>query len=253
MKDTTEKLLLRQDSEGICKLTLNRPHKLNALSQDLTKEIFDNLQEIATDKSIKVVILAANGRAFCTGHDLEEIQSLPNKGQLQTLVESCAQMMMAIIQLPQPVIAQVQGITTAAGCQLVAQADLAVAASEAKFATSGINLGIFCYTPAVPLARNVARKQTMEMLLTGDFIEAATAVEYGLVNRAVPIEDLEQSTWELAQKIAAKNTDAIALGKKFFYGQMEQTMEQAYKVAINLIVENILSEDTQADIKAFLG
>jgi enoyl-CoA hydratase/carnithine racemase len=183
-----EKLLLRSDNSGVATLTLNRPKQYNALSEELLAELQSALEAIEKDTSVRVVVIAGSGSAFCAGHDLKQMRATPQKSYYEKLFAQCSAMMLTLVRIPQPVIARVHGIATAAGCQLVAQCDLAVASENAKFAVSGINVGLFCSTPSVPLGRNVLRKQTMEMLLTGDFIDAQTALQRGLVNRAVPVD-----------------------------------------------------------------
>ena len=197
--------MLRHDEGGIATLTLNRPKQYNALSEELLGEIQRALESIATDASVRVVVIAGAGSAFCAGHDLKQMRATPKKTYYDRLFAQCSRMMMTISSLPQPVIARVHGIATAAGCQLVAQCDLAVASDQARFAVSGINVGLFCSTPSVSLGRNVSRKQAMEMLLTGDFIDAATAKERGLVNRVVPADKLDAEVRALADTIIKKS------------------------------------------------
>jgi enoyl-CoA hydratase/carnithine racemase len=196
-----EKVLQRNDRAGVATLTLNRPKQYNALSEELLTELQSALVSIEKDTSVRVVVIAASGSAFCAGHDLKEMRANPRKDYYDKLFAQCSEMMLTLTRIPQPVIARVQGIATAAGCQLVAQCDLAVASDNAKFAVSGINVGLFCSTPSVPLGRNVLRKQAMEMLLTGDFIDAHTAVQRGLINHTVPADQLDAAVHELAQKI----------------------------------------------------
>ena len=213
-------ILLRADNAGITTLTLNRPAQYNALSGAMLDALQTALDDIDGDDGVRVVIIAANGKAFCPGHDLKEMRSSEARDFHQALFDRCSRMMLTIHRLRQPVIAQVQGIATAAGCQLVANCDLAVASADARFAVSGINVGLFCSTPAVPLSRNMGRKQAMHMLLTGDFIDAQTALQYGLVNEVVPAAELESASLALAQKIVARSAHAIAIGKDMFYRQM---------------------------------
>jgi enoyl-CoA hydratase/carnithine racemase len=210
------------------------------------------LDEIAENKAIRVVIIAANGKAFCAGHDLKEMRSSEDREFHQALVTQCARMMQTINQLPQPVIAQVNGIATAAGCQLVATCDLAVAADNARFAVSGINIGLFCSTPAVPLSRNMHRKQAMQMLLTGEFINAKTAQQYGLINEIVSVDQLESATLELARKITGKSPLAIEMGKKLFYQQLNLDLSAAYGIACQTMACNMDSEDAREGIDAFI-
>ncbi len=249
---SNDEMLLVDVDSGICKLTLNRPGQYNALSVEFLTALQNALDEIAKNSAVRVVIIAANGKAFCAGHDLKEIRSSDDKEFHRALFAQCSRMMQTINQLPQPVIAQVNGIATAAGCQLVATCDLAVAADSARFAVSGINVGLFCSTPAVPLSRNMHRKQAMQMLLTGDFIDAKTAQQYGLINEVVPIEQLESTTLELAEKINSKSPLAIKLGKDFFYQQLNMDLSAAYDIAGETIACNLDSEDAREGIDAFI-
>ena len=249
---TSETILLRDDRDGITALTLNRPAQYNALSGEMLDALQATLDGIDSDDSVRVVIIAANGKAFCPGHDLKEMRSSEDRGFHQALFDKCAKMMLTINRLRQPVIARVHGIATAAGCQLVANCDLAVAAEEARFAVSGINVGLFCSTPAVPLSRNMHRKQAMQMLLTGDFIDAVTALRFGLVNEVVPAAGLEAATGTLAQKIVAKSAHAIALGKHMFYRQLPLDLADAYAYAAERMACNMDSEDAREGIDAFI-
>ncbi len=249
---STEAVLLREDSDGICTLTLNRPQQYNALSSELLTAMQEALNDISNDNKVRVVIIAANGKAFCPGHDLKEMRSSEEKSFHEDLFAKCGQMMLSINQLPQPVIARVNGIATAAGCQLVANCDLAVATEDSRFAVSGINVGLFCSTPAVPLSRNLPRKQAMQMLLTGDFISAGTALQYGLLNQVVKAEDLEQATRNLAAKIVAKSSHAIGLGKDMFYKQLSMDLSEAYAYAGEKMACNMDSEDAREGIDAFI-
>ena len=247
-----ESVLQVQVDRSIAVLTLNRPTQYNSLSAELLSALQRALDEISADESIQVVIIAANGKAFCAGHDLKEMRSREDRTFHQDLFDRCARMMLTINRMPQPVIAQVQGIATAAGCQLVAACDLAVAAESARFAVSGINLGLFCSSPAVPLSRNVNRKQAMKMLLTGDFIDAHTAREYGLVNDVVPHADLGRATRELAERIAAKSPLSIRLGKKMFYAQLVMDLEAACRFASERMTCNMDTDDAREGIDAFI-
>jgi enoyl-CoA hydratase/carnithine racemase len=248
-----EKLLLRQDANGVATLTLNRPKQYNALSEYLLSELQSALRAIETDASVRVLVIAGNGPAFCAGHDLKQMRANPSKAYFQKLFAQCSDVMQSITRIPQPVIARVHGIATAAGCQLVAQCDLAVASDNARFAVSGINVGLFCSTPSVPLGRNVLRKQAMEMLLTGDFIGAATAVERGLINRAVQADQLDAAVDELAQKILAKSSVAVSIGKQMFYKQMEMGMDGAYQYAAEVMACNMMADDVGEGIDAFIA
>jgi enoyl-CoA hydratase/carnithine racemase len=248
-----EPLLLRSDRDGIATLTLNRPHQFNSLSEALLDALQETLEALAEERGIRVVVLQSLGRAFCSGHDLKEMRADSSAAAMQALFAKCGRMMQTITRIPQPVIARVHGIATAAGCQLVAACDLAVAAASARFATSGINLGLFCATPMVALTRNVPRKIAMEMLLTGDFIDADTAYRFGLVNRVVPDDVLDAAVAELAGKIAAKSSVSVALGKQLFYRQVEADAAAAYTLASATMACNMQTEDAQAGIDAFIG
>lgn len=248
----TDPLVVRHDDVGIATLTLNRPRQLNPLSSEMIDAVLTEFEGLANDASVRVVILAGEGRAFSAGHDLRQMRAHPEKGYYEELFARCAKMMRALTALPQPVIARVQGIATAAGCQLVATCDLAVAAEEARFATSGIGVGLFCSTPSVALSRNVSRKHAFEMLFTGDFVDAPTALSYGLVNRVVPADQLDAATRELAQKISAKSPKAVRSGKKMFYEQLGRSTEDAYQYAADVMACDMMSEDATEGIDAFL-
>jgi enoyl-CoA hydratase/carnithine racemase len=249
---TPERPLLRDDSGGIATLTLNRPKQYNALSEDLLSELQTALDAIEQDASVRVVVIAANGPAFCAGHDLKQMRATADKAYYDKLFAQCGRMMTTLTRIPQPVIARVHGIATAAGCQLVAQCDLAVASNNAKFAVSGINVGLFCSTPSVALGRNVTRKHAMEMLLTGDFIDAASACQRGLVNAAVAPDKLDSAVNQLAQSIIAKSPVAVSTGKRMFYKQMEMGLENAYQYAAEVMACNMMAEDAGEGIDAFL-
>lgn len=249
---TPAPVLLRQDEDGIATLTLNRPDQYNALSEDLLTSLQSELDQIARTETLRVVIIAANGKAFCAGHDLKEMRASDDRAVHQALFDRCGRMMMSIHRLPQPVIARVNGIATAAGCQLVANCDLAVAAEDAQFAVSGINVGLFCSTPAVPLSRNLLRKQAMHMLLTGDFVSAPEAQACGLVNEVVAAKELDSATQSLAAKIAAKSAHAIRLGKDMFYKQLPMELANAYAYASERMACNMDSDDAREGIDAFI-
>ncbi len=249
---TEEPLVLRADHNGIATLTLNRPKQFNALSQAVLAVLQSELDAIAQDESIRVVVLAAAGKAFCAGHDLKEMRAHTDKAFHGALFDQCSHMMLTINHLPQPVIAKIQGLATAAGCQLVAACDLAVAADTATFATSGIRVGLFCSTPSVPVSRNLSRKKALEILLTGEFIDAQTAVQEGLLNRAVPVEQLDAAVQQLADAILAKSSFAIASGKRMFYKQLEMGMEEAYAYASEVMACDMLAEDAAEGIDAFM-
>lgn len=243
--------VLRSDAQGIATLTLNRPAQYNTLSRAMIDAITAELQRLATDDAIRVVVLASTGRAFCTGHDMKEMRANRNEAFLSRLLADCSSMMQAIVALPQPVIAKVQGIATAAGCQLVATCDLAVAARSARFATSGINYGLFCATPAVALSRTVARKHALEMLYTGDFVDADAAAQIGLVNRTVDDDALDAEVAALAGRIASKSGYAIKLGKQSFYTQANQPLDAAYRCAAADLVRNLRAADGVEGVDAF--
>ncbi len=245
-------ILLRNDRGGVTTLTLNRPAKYNVLSSEMLDSLQAELDAINRDDSVRVVIIAANGKAFCPGHDLKEMRSSEEREFHQALFDKCGKMMLTINQLRQPVIACVNGIATAAGCQLVATCDLAVAAEDARFAVSGINVGLFCSTPAVQLSRNMGRKQALHMLLTGDFISAQTALQYGLVNEVVPAADVEQATIALAQKIIARSAHSISLGKDMFYRQLPMDLSAACAYAAERMACNMDSHDAREGIDAFI-
>ncbi|HEX4333134.1 MAG TPA: enoyl-CoA hydratase [Usitatibacter sp.] len=241
----------RTDSGAVAVLRLNQPARYNALSRDVLERLHAELDAIAADMTVRVVVVTGTGKAFCAGHDLREMRSLPH-GDVAALFASCTAMMQKITALPQPVIAAVNGIATAAGCQLVAQCDLAVASEEARFAVSGVNLGLFCSTPAVPLSRNIARKRAAEMLFTGDFIDAPTALAWGLVNRVAPAGNLMPAVQTLVQKLLSKPREALALGKALFYRQLEERMAPAYRDASGTIADNMAGRIAQEGVAAFL-
>jgi enoyl-CoA hydratase/carnithine racemase len=250
--NATERFLLRHEADGVTTLTLNRPQQFNALSGALLNELQAALDGIAGNQSVRVVVIAGAGPAFCSGHDLKEMRANRNPGFIEDLFRRCSRVMMTLTEIPQPVIARVHGIATAAGCQLVAACDLAVASTEARFATSGVNFGLFCSTPGVALSRNMPRKQAMEMLLTGDFIDARTALKQGLVNRVVPPAELDAEVARLAAAIKGKSRAAISLGKQAFYKQLEMSMEQAYQYASQIMTCNMMDDDAAEGIDAFM-
>ena len=246
-------ILLRHDNEHIATLTLNRPAARNALSMGLMEALDAELAAIAEDRAIRVVIIAANGPAFCAGHDLREIRATPAREAYAAVFALCSRLMHRIVCLPQPVIAQVHGVATAAGCQLVASADLALAADTARFATPGVDIGLFCSTPMVALTRAVGRKAAMEMLLTGDMVPADRARELGLVNRVVPEAGLRDATLALARQIASKSPLTVAIGKEAFYRQAEMDLSAAYDYASEVMTRNMLARDAAEGIDAFLA
>ena len=249
----TEPVLIRgANSGGLTTLTLNRPKQFNALSMNMLDALQAALDDIAADPAIRVIVIAANGKAFCPGHDLKEMLANRTQEFVGGLFDKCCKVMMSITRMPQPVIARVHGIATAAGCQLVAACDMAVASTEARFATSGVNFGLFCATPGVAVSRNVSRKQAMEMLMTGEFIDAATALQWGLINRVAPPAQLDAAVRELADLLLAKPSAVLAAGKKFFYRQIEMDMEPAYKLATEVITNNMLGQDALEGVGAFV-
>ena len=247
-----EPLVIRTDADGIATITLNRPRQFNALSMAMLHALQSALDGVAADSSIRVVVIAANGKAFCPGHDLKEMLANRTDKFIGGLFGQCCEVMLSITRLPQPVIARVHGIATAAGCQLVASCDLAVASTEARFATSGVNLGLFCATPGVAVSRNVSRKQALEMLMTGEFIDAATALQWGLVNRVAAPDQLDQSVRELANLLLSKPPAVLASGKKFFYDQMEMPMATAYQLASRVITDHMLGPAALEGVNAFV-
>ncbi len=247
-----EPLLLRHDDHGIVTLTLNRPRQYNALCDALLGEVQTQLDAIAGDPAARVVVIAGAGQAFCAGHDLKEMRARPDQAYYRDLFRRCSRMMLTMTQMPQPVIARVHGIATAAGCQLVATCDLAIATPEARFATSGINVGLFCSTPAVALSRDVPEKQAFEMLMTGDFIDAEAALRYGLVNRVVPAGELDKTVADLARRIAGKSAVAVAAGKRLFYRQRDLDLSAAYDAAAETMACSMMAEDVGEGIDAFM-
>lgn len=237
--------------DGIATITLNRPEKRNALSLELMLELIDRIRALSVDPAVRVIILAGAGKVFCSGHDLGEMtgRSLPD---YRRIFDVCTALMAAIQDIPEPVIARVQGVATAAGCQLVAACDLAVASEEARFATPGVKIGLFCTTPMVALSRAIGRKRAMEMLLTGTFIDARTAAEWGLVNRVVPGTQLDDATAELAKSIAGASPFTIGLGKQAFYAQIDLDQPKAYAYAKEVMSMNAAAADAQEGITAFL-
>lgn len=253
MLTTDDPLLLRtMDARGVLRLTLNRPQAFNALSEALLQALHTELELVARDDSVRVVVLAASGRAFCAGHDLKEMRAAPSQRYYETLFGQCARVMMTMQKLEVPVIARVQGIATAAGCQLVAMCDLAVAARGARFAVSGVNLGLFCATPSVALTRNLSRKAAFEMLVTGEFISAVEAQARGLVNRVADDADLDAEVESLVASIVAKPRLALAMGKQLFYRQLEMGIEAAYADAAETMACNMMDESALEGVQAFI-
>ena len=248
-----EALLLRtQDARGVVTLTLNRPSAFNALSEAMLAALQTELDALADDASVRCVVLAAAGRAYCAGHDLKEMRAEPSLAYYRDLFTRCGKVMLAIQRLPVPVVARVHGVATAAGCQLVATCDLAVAVSTARFAVSGVNLGLFCATPSVALSRNVGRKTAFEMLVTGEFLSADDACARGLVNRVVPAEALDAEVERLVASIVAKPREAVAMGKALFYRQLEMGVEAAYQTAVQTMACNMMEESALEGVQAFI-
>ena len=245
-------LLNYTEEDTIAILTLNRPNQQNALSTDLMRALVSKLDKIKNNKNIKVVTLFANGNNFCAGHDLKELKLDRSEKRFKEIFELCSQLMTRIVKLPKPVIAGVQGIATAAGCQLVASCDLAIAAKNATFATPGVNIGLFCSTPMVAVSRNVSKKRTMEMLLMGNFINANKALDFGLINNVVEDEKLKDETLKIAKNIATKSTATVAIGKEAFYKQLEMSLEDAYAYTSKVMSSNMLEKDAQEGISAFI-
>jgi enoyl-CoA hydratase/carnithine racemase len=250
-------ILLRENDGPVAMLTLNRPDQLNALSEELMTALQEALDGIATETTTKVVILRSAGRAFCAGHDLKQMQARRQtadggRAYYMALFAQCSKLMSTIPRLPQPVIAQVSGLATAAGCQLVATCDMAVAAQTARFGVNGVNIGLFCSTPMVALSRNIGRKQAFELLTTGEFLSAGKAVELGLINHAVPDDSLAAETRSLADKVASKLGSAVRVGKRAFYEQLEMSLDDAYAHTGRVIAENMLHPDTAEGVQAFL-
>ncbi len=246
-----EQLFTYEVRDGVGLLTLNRPQKFNALSKAMIAALNAQFDKIAGDSAVRVVVLAAHGKAFCAGHDLTEMLDDLSYDAMHELFGNCSVMMQKIQSLPQPVIASIDGIATAAGCQLAAACDLAIASDVSRFATSGINVGLFCATPMVAITRVMPKKAAFEMLTTGDFIPADKAAQLGLINRAVPQAELEATVMEMAQKIANKSPRSVAMGKQAFYQQLSLPLPEAYSLATDTIVRNALLDDTQAGIAAF--
>lgn len=245
-------LVLRSDEKGVCTLTLNRPAARNALSQAMIEALSERLNEVAQDQSVRVVVLAGSGKVYSAGHDLKELKNSPDLAFVERLFQSCSDVMMQLVNLPQPVIAKVHGVATAAGCQLVATADLAIASKSATFATPGVNIGLFCTTPSVAVGRAVSRKKAMEMLLTGEPMSATAAEAAGLINSAVPDHELDATVDALARLICSKSAHILALGKKAFYAQIEKPMAESYTYASAVMAQNMLEDDCSEGITAFV-
>lgn len=253
MDARNEPLLLRDDRHGIAHLTLNRPTAFNSLSRELLGLLEAELERIAADRAVRVVVIAGAGKAFCAGHDLKQMGADLREEPVRALFDQCSKVMVALTRLPQPVIARVHGIATAAGCQLVAACDLAVASEEVRFATSGIKYGLFCSTPMVALSRNLPQKPALEMLLTGDFIDAAEALRTGLVNRVVPAQELDTAVETLCARLIDKPARVLALGKRAYYEQRGMGLEEAYAFTTEVIVQNALGRDFAEGLDAFVA
>lgn len=245
-------LLLSQTRDGVRTLTLNRGERYNPLSREMLAALEQALDETANDASVRVVVIAGAGKGFCAGHDLKEIRTHADAAWHRELFDACGRMMVKLTQLPQPVIARVHGMAVAAGCQLVSMCDLAVASEEARFALPGINFGLFCSTPAVGVGRNIARKRVMEMLVTGDMIDAKTALDWGLVNRVVPAGELDAAVCHFVDRILAKSPAVVALGKRAFYAQMDRTLGDAYALTSGTMTCNLAEPDAMEGIDAFV-
>ncbi len=250
--DLNDALLLREDADGVAHLTLNRPMARNALSMELLDAMNDAIEDIRQDRSVRAVVVAGNGPAFCSGHDMRQLRANVDRGFYDKTFAACSKMMLGIMRLPQPVIAKVHGVATAAGCQLVATCDLAAATEDSQFATPGVHIGLFCSTPMVALSRNVGRKEAMEMLVLGDMVPAARAKELGLVNFVVPQTELDAKVAEMTGKICAKSPLTIAMGKEAFYRQLETGVEDAYAYTSEVMARNMMAEDAAEGLDAFL-
>lgn len=248
-----EPLLLVDKCGGVTTVTLNRPQQYNTLSEAMLSVLQTTFDGFHDDTTTHVVVLAAKGKAFCAGHDLKQMRANPDESYYQALFAQCARFMQTVMSIPQPVIARVQGIATAAGCQLVATCDLAVALDTARFAVSGINVGLFCSTPAVALSRNIPRKQAFEMLVTGEFIDAQKAKTDGLINRVASEETIDEEIASLTQAICSKPLVAVRTGKGMFYQQLEYGVAEAYQFAANVMANNMMAGDTEEGIDAFIG
>lgn len=251
-RGSNDRGLLREDKDGIVTLTLNRPKQYNALTEELIAELQGVFDSLMDDKAARVVVIRANGKAFCAGHDLKQMSAHSDESYFREEFASSGRMMVAMTKIPQPVIARVHGIATAGGCQLVANCDLAVASEDASFATNGISNGLFCSTPSVPISRNLKRKQAFEMLFTGAFIDAPTALAWGLINRVVPADRLDAAVDELADSIKSKSRVTVTSGKRMFYEQLNMPLQEAYRFAGDVMAKDMMSEDAAEGISAFV-
>ncbi|BBB25721.1 enoyl-CoA hydratase [Amphritea japonica] len=249
----SDALLIREDSNGVCQLTLNRPDAYNSLSMELMKALIATFDEIAEDLSVRVVVLRGGGRGFCSGHDLKQMLGEGEEEYYQCTFDTCSELMQRIVNLSVPVIAQIHGVATAAGCQIVASCDLAIASDKSRFATPGVNIGLFCSTPMVALSRSVSKKHAMEMLLLGDMIGAERAWEMGLINWVVDDEHLEKKTREVADKISASSRKAISIGKQAYVRQIEKPLNEAYTECSRVMTENMMTHDAGEGIDAFIN
>ena len=245
-------VLLREDKDGVATLTLNRPEQFNSLSEALIDALQRELERVAADDAVRVAVLAGAGRAFCAGHDLKEMRANPKQGYYEELFARCGRMMQTVVSLPKPVIARVHGVATAAGAQLVASCDLAVASDNARFGTTGINLGLFCSTPSVAVSRAMGRKRSFELLFTGEMIDAKTAESVGLVNRVVPLAELDAAVAGVAKKLAAQPASAVRIGKEMFYRQLAMPLSEAYRFAGDTMAANMMEADAIEGIDAFI-
>jgi enoyl-CoA hydratase/carnithine racemase len=252
MSDPTAPVLLRDDKDGIATLTLNRPDQFNSLSEALLEALQRELERVAADDSVRVVVLAGAGRAFCAGHDLKEMRANPKQSYYEELFARCGRMMLTVVSLPKPVIARVHGVATAAGAQLVASCDLAIASENARFGTTGINLGLFCSTPSVAVSRAMGRKRSFEMLFTGEMVDAKTAEGLGLVNRVLPLAELDAAVASVAKKIAAQPASAVRIGKQMFYRQLSMELPEAYRFAGDTMAANMMEAEAIEGIDAFI-
>lgn len=252
MTASTQPIVETHRKNNVLTLCLNRPNQFNALSEAMLKTLIEEFNILQEDAELRCVVIEAKGRAFCAGHDLKEMRSKPSLDYYRELFTTCGQLMHAIRRLPVPVVAKVHSLATAAGCQLVAACDLAIASTEAKFAVSGINVGLFCSTPAVALSRNILPKQAFEMLLTARFIDAHTAQEYGLINDIAPAEELDARVQQLIDNILSKSNTAVRYGKQMFYQQLEMPLNQAYEYATEVMAQNMMEDDVAEGIDAFI-
>jgi enoyl-CoA hydratase/carnithine racemase len=253
MKSTTDLVVISKDTRGIAAITINRPNAYNALSLACMAALITAFEDCSADAEVRVIVLDGAGKGFCAGHDLAELRAHPERDFQEKTFRTCSQLMLSIIQSPKPVIAKVHGVATAAGCQLVATCDLAVAVENSRFATPGVNLGLFCSTPMVALSRNVSSKHAMEMLLLGDFVSAQRACEMGFVNYVTACDELDQKVDELAAKIASKSSLTLKIGKQAFYQQRDKNLIDAYDYCGQVMVENMMARDAQEGIDAFVG